>query len=338
MDTQTPSQVDSEAAPAPKRPPIVDLSMFNAGMLESASKAVAAFVICSYAIGFLVILINEGHLGFIDASLLKPRAILAGATCVFLVALPLSYCRGTFFPRPETEARIQRAARVGLGLADYLGACWATWLVAGIFFVGGHFTALIRMHGTEQRPDKIAAAAFIFGMLSVTVNGWLRLNVGQIYREAPRGWLIFSCVVSAVLVGAPIVLWRTPSMRYLVWACITSAVFLAFERDWRRGISRTFKLPALIAILLSVLSLYGQFIFPHLKGTWGGGAPVEALLTLPSKSAGGVGDEISVRLYEATDSGYYVSLKNQKSVVFLPKLTVEAIEYPPETFAAPDDQ
>ena len=30
------------------------------GTLESVTKAVAAFVVCSYAVGFLVILINEG--------------------------------------------------------------------------------------------------------------------------------------------------------------------------------------------------------------------------------------------------------------------------------------
>lgn len=134
---------------------LVGQGLLNATMLEPLTKAVTLIAVCSYICGFLIIVINEGRLGFLDASLLKARAVIVGGAFLVLVALPISYSRGTYIAKDENEpeTNVQAVARMLLGLTDYLAACWTTWFIMSYFFVRSSpisffFPAILRCGST----------------------------------------------------------------------------------------------------------------------------------------------------------------------------------------------
>lgn len=316
--------LDQSSADKPKRG-IVNIDLAGGGAVEAVTKVLTIGAICSYVAGFLIIEINEGRLGFFDATLLKPRAVAAGAVFLLLVSLPISFTRNILIERKNEDEQLpQTIARLSLSLVDYLTACWATWFMALILF--------------DTPPNSVVgvgiqSAAPLIGALSaaggtVTVNGLLAFPKDtRGYTTAPRFWIGYSAICVAALAFATSRLYRLPSFRYLIWGVITSIMFHAYARDWRKGIIHSFKLPGLLMILVSTVSLYSTLLFPLIKGNWGGGTPIPALISIIGDS-GKPSEELKVDLVESTDSGYYGFPSGQRNVMFIPKSTVQAIEFP----------
>ncbi len=276
----------------------------------------------------LIIVINEGRLGFLDASLLKARAVIVGGAFLVLVALPISYSRGTYIAKNENEPEtgLQAAARSLLGLADYFAACWATWILMSYFFVGSSPTTFFSFSNSATLHDRLGLAAYMLCIITITTNGMIRLNVHRAYRRSPRAWITYSVCCFTALVLSALGLRSWPSLVYLAWGLITSAIFHSHLRDCRRGAARL-KRMAYVALSLTCISLYAGLIFPSVKGTWGGGAPVPATITVSKSSTAHPGEKLQVYMLEATDSGFYFQLSGQKTVTFLPKASIDAIDF-----------
>lgn len=330
MSTPAPNPLTGSKCSEENKRHFVDLELFNSPIVEPLTKGLTALAICSFATGFLIILVNEGNHGFLDASLLKPRAVLVGALFLFLVVLPVSFTQSRFIPRmDERETGTQRGARVGLSLLDYFSSCWAAWLVASIFFVESPISSVIHIRDgvASTRPDVdwFGFICYFVVLFTVGFNGILAFGKDvRAFNKAPRFWMTYSIVGLFALLLAAFGEWRTPSFRYLMWTILTSALFNSFFRDWRRGQFASFKVVGVIPFLVGSLSLYAAFLFPLIKSTWGGGSPVPALLTLANTT---LGPEIQVQVVEATDSGYYVIPAGQTNVTFVPKGAVEVIEF-----------
>lgn len=84
---------------------------------------------------------------------------------------------------------------------------------------------------------------------------------------------------------------------------------------------------AYVTLSLSCISLYAGIIFPSVKGTWGGGAPVPAAIAVSKSSAAHPGERLQVDMVEATDSGFYFQLSGQKNVTYLPKASIDSIDF-----------
>jgi hypothetical protein len=327
MDTNpTASSTEISAVQAPAN--LIGQGLFNTTLLEPLTKAVTLIAICSYICGFLIIVINEGRLGFLDASLLKARAVIVGGAFLVLVALPISYSHRTYIPKNEneTETGLQAAARLLLGLTDYFAACWSIWILMSYFFVGSSPTAFFSFNNPATLHDRLGLAAYMLCIVAVTTNGMIRLNVHRVYRRSPKAWIAYSaCCLSALLLSAA-GMRSWPSLVYLAWGLITSAIFHSHLRDRRRGAVRL-KRMAYVALSLTCISLYAGLIFPSIKGTWGGGAPVPATITVSKSSTAHPGEKLQVDMLEATDSGFYFQLSGQKTVTYLPKASIDAIDF-----------
>ncbi len=98
-EAETEKKID---ALADSKRSIFDVDFSKLGTLEPITKAVTIFAVISYAAGFLIIVINEGRLGFLDSSLLKPRAMVVGVVALLLIVLPISLSSGVFI-RPRSN-------------------------------------------------------------------------------------------------------------------------------------------------------------------------------------------------------------------------------------------
>ena len=309
---------------------IFNIDSSQLGMLEPITKAVTIGAIVSYAVGFLVIEINEGMLGFLDASLLRPRAMIVGAVALLLIALPISFTRGSYIrpPEKEKESKGHAFARLSLSIVDYLCACGMAWFLASFVFVGSFADTMISVENGKVVRHTIQFFGWFVCILVITINGVLAFPTDRRkYWKAPRLWSLYSVFMLALIVFAICAMWRTGSATYFVWSLLTPILFHAYASDWRRGVIHSLKLTPVLFWSLTVLSVYSANLFPRIKSNWGGGKPIPALLTVASSSGSKGGEELLVDLVEATDSGYYVILAGQKNVVYFPKASAQLIEF-----------
>jgi len=270
-------------APQDSKRSVFDVDFSKLGGLEQITKAITIAAIVSYAAGFLIVVINEGNLGFLDTSLLKPRAMIVGIVALLLVVLPISFTRGVVIrPRSdEKESADQTLSRMGLSVINFLASCGAVWFVAALVFVRSAAESVITVHDGTVVRHKLQATGWMLSVLLIGINGVLaNPSDRRAYWKAPRFWMGYSVLWFGLMAFAAWTLWRTGSAVYFVWSLLTSIVFHGFARDWQRGYIRSFSLPAALFWSLSLLSLYATFLFPRIKVNWGGGNPIPALLTI----------------------------------------------------------
>ena len=327
MDTNlTASSTESAATPKP-------VTLFGQGLpststLEPVTKLVALIAIWSYICGFLIIVINEGRLGFVDASLLKARAITAGGAFLVLVTLPIAYTQGTFIPKNENEpeTNLQSIARLLLGLTDFFTACWAIWIMMSYFFVGSSPIAFLSFGNSVTHIIGFGYAAWLLCIVTIPASSLIRFSVHREFRRSPRAWIAYSVCCLSMLFLSAVGMRSWPSLIYLAWGGITSTIVHSHLRDMRRGDGRLKKM-AYVALSLTLISLYAALIFPSVKGTWGGGAPVPATIAVSKSSLTHPGERLQVEMLEATDSGYYFQQSGQKTVSYLLKASIDEIEF-----------
>jgi hypothetical protein len=102
---------------------------------KNLTAIVTLLIVSGYGIGYLILTLSDGAHGFLEFSLLKPRAIITGAAFIFITALPISMAN--IFPRKnvEGESRSQTVARRILTWAFYrmswtFGVLSCYWLFA----------------------------------------------------------------------------------------------------------------------------------------------------------------------------------------------------------------
>lgn len=230
--SSTTQETPQQAQPIPQ---IADPAVKS--VLEIATKNATLLVVASYAIGYLIVTINDNAHGFLETSLIKPRAITAGAIFILLTALPISLTQGTFFGGgSEPESRLETFTRLLLGLLDYVTACSASALVALMVLTDD-------LHGQSMMLDK--GVAFATFMSVIALNGLTRFAAPKFYRHGPRAWIVFSVVCLGGLAVGAYHLRGFAIMRALIWSFAISTLVNPYLSDMRRGIKLKFKVTAL---------------------------------------------------------------------------------------------
>jgi len=83
---------------------------------------------------------------------------------------------------------------------------------------------------------------------------------------------------------------------------------------------------AVPTLMLSIL-LFGSWYYPHIKSSWGGGAPVSVTLYFAKDSFIMPSQSVTARLIDETDAGFYVVGKEDKYATFIPRNEIEAVFY-----------
>lgn len=301
--------------------PLISIDPSVAALFETITKMATLLVVGSYAIGYLIIVINDNAHGFLETSLIKPRAITAGAIFVLLTALPISLTQGTFFGKgADPESTLEMCTRLLLGLVDYLAACFVAGLMMLLVFTDD-------FHGAPVTGGK--AIAFLALIYVISANGLVRFAAAKSYRRRPRTWVTFSILCLAGLAVAVYALRGLTIMKCWAWMFGITTLVNPYLSDIRRGIRLQFKVTALAGFLLGAVSVYSVYLFPFMKATWGGGAPVSTAIYLSKDSPIHPSQKVNAALFEASDSGFYVIFEGDEKATYVPKTSVTAMEFPP---------
>jgi hypothetical protein len=289
-------------------------------VVELIAKAAALVVISCYVIGYLLVAINDSNHGFLEAGLVKPRAIAAGAIFIFVTVLP-SLLTQRAFPaaiRGEPESKRQVTARWLLGLTDYVGGSAVAALVMSSFFVSG---------GPTQ-PQSTSIAPQMVLVCVALANAFIRFGAVALYKERPVVWALF-CLAGVTAISVALYRLRGSAMPGCFgWSFGVSAVMNSFLSDIKRGI-RPLPMVGIASLLLalSAIPLYALFFFPFMKPSWGGGAPIPIVVYLSKDYPIRPSEKLKANLLETSDSGFYLTFGDDEKVTYVPRASVAAMEF-----------
>ena len=80
-------------------------------------------------------------------------------------------------------------------------------------------------------------------------------------------------------------------------------------------------------LMLGTLLIFASYYYPHIKSSWGGGAPIPVTLYFTKDSTIMPSQSIGALLIDESDAGLYVVGKNDKKATFIPRSAVGLVYY-----------
>jgi hypothetical protein len=82
-----------------------------------------------------------------------------------------------------------------------------------------------------------------------------------------------------------------------------------------------------LGILFVVLALFAQWVYPHLKASWGGGTPANVTVYFTKDSLLSPGKAVQAQLIEEGDEGFYIVGPKESKAIFVPRSSVALIYF-----------
>ncbi|MGD0515025.1 MAG: hypothetical protein ABSA29_17125, partial [Terriglobales bacterium] len=84
-------------------------------------------------------------------------------------------------------------------------------------------------------------------------------------------------------------------------------------------------------LAFSVLFLFGHYYYPHIKSSWGGGAPVAVTIYFTKDSGVKPSQSVSARLVEESDEGFYIVGRGETKALYVPRSAVSVVYFSDST-------
>jgi hypothetical protein len=85
--------------------------------------------------------------------------------------------------------------------------------------------------------------------------------------------------------------------------------------------------PLTFSIGITGLLAFASFYYPHIKSSWGGGAPIPVTIYFTKDSIIMPSQSVGALLVDESDAGLYVVGKNDKKATFIPRSAVGLVYY-----------
>jgi hypothetical protein len=284
----------------------------NLRTLDSLVKYIAVFSLLLCCCGYFVCSVSSLTYGFYEVAPFRPRVAAAGAWFILFLAIPLaalefavrSYFEAKAKPgkTPDAPSAIQFYAILGLGfglgtysLFEFTVPTMLRWMIPFLLFACFLSIGFV--------PGKVLRWVICIGSISIVAgSGFLDLIHDQITVSATFLWFL--------LIG-------------LAWNFLVNSS--SARKNLLEHVSRS--LPFAVSLLLMAISYFGRSYYPHIKPSWGGGAPVPVTILFAKESAVLPGQYLSTQLLDESDAGVYIVGKGEKMASFIPKTEIASITY-----------
>lgn len=296
--------------------PVLESITSKADLFERLGRSAAWLAPVVYALGFLVVSLHLSRYGVSHFEFVKPQVLAAGITLVVITSLglvtgaivsgqkklPLELNPSGYLEYFEFANRLSFVVTTGaFFLAAYIyqpriGPPEWSWKEHGPVWVGLALAILAEVLKRRLQPPwakRIVATALAASTVLVLFDPIMVI---------PRGRALSLYLFLIALI---------PVLRHKI------DVVYPGDHD------RHFRLFALAAALIG---LYATRIYPEIQPSWGGGAPVTALVAIGDGDAQRTEE---VRIIEETSTGYYFLVKDPKAgTLFMPRAAVRSILIP----------
>jgi hypothetical protein len=282
-------------------------------LIVKATVILAAFL---YGCGFLVISIHQYSYGIAEMSLLRPKVLAAGIWFLCFAAVPFVLVIEGRYIKSSSPDRERWLRERSTGFFFSAVSCF--WI--GMFLAA---TFDLRMEAEPTGPSSgTIVLVMALSAALVTADQWKRFpHWLAVLASLAFGGLLVFCGIRDLLYShqqspASIALWF-----------IVSSFFASTEmqsRSWKLEIGNW---KQSVTLCIGTVAGFSGLYYPHIKPSWGGGAPITAIiyfakdsLILPSRS-------VSANILDETDNGFYVIGGNDKKATFIPRNEVTLVYY-----------
>ncbi len=279
---------------------------------ETLSKAIAGIVIALYACGFLIVSLYHSRFGFVGTNPFRPRILAAGAWFFFFASIPVSIAAGF---------RADSWRKIGKNAATVWIAC-----VSLSFLLGN----LLFDYTTDSRP-----------LIHLPTWGWIAIAVVWVSlaaATAPDSFKLpeWAAITASVLLTSlylvnPLVSFFRHQFDTLclgLWFFGVAIVALTeFKIRNRENLTSFGGWSKPMAVLLGALLAFAQYLYPHLKTSWGGGAPADVTVYFSKDSLLSPNKAVQAQLVEESDEGFYIVGPNESNAVFVPRSAIALIYF-----------
>jgi hypothetical protein len=279
---------------------------------ETFSKAVAGIAIALYASGFLAVSLYHSQFGFVGTNPFRPRVLAAGAWFFFFTSIPVSIATGF---------RADSWRKIGKNAATLWIACISLSVLLG---------NLLFDYTTDSRP-----------FIHLPTWGWIATAVvwvSLVAATAPASFKLpeWAAITASVLLTSlylvnPLVSFFRHQFDTLclgLWFFGVAIVALTeFKtRNWE-NVSSFGGWAKPMGVLLAALLLFSQYVYPHLKTSWGGGTPANVTVYFTRDSLLNPNKAVQAQLIEESDEGFYIVGPKESKAVFVPRSAVALVYF-----------
>jgi hypothetical protein len=289
---------------------------------DSLSKGVAALAIAMYVCGFLTLSLHHANYGFVGTNPFRPRILAAGAWFMFLTAIPVAVAT-----RYKQRPWISIVGSLGFVLFLFYGFSnvlfyllfdlghppfptpyhhWSYWVLgAGTVVAAVLYTSATRSGRTTAKLLAAISAAYVLFLIGLRLRGYL------IMRDFESGDLA---------------LWFFGIFVITVFELKTNPG--DYSGDRIKGLGTD------LFLIFAVLFVFGHYYYPHIKSSWGGGAPVAVTIYFTKDSAVKPSQSVSAQLVEESDEGFYIVGQGETSALYVPRNAVALVYFSDSTLGS----
>jgi len=277
-------------------------------LADSLSKGIAAVAVAMYACGFLIVSLHHSSFGFIGTNPFRPRIAAAGASFLFLTAIP------AFTATRLGGGQLSWRQLAQLSYPYYFGCLFLSipvsvvfnfgdsseflappavrwwWLIALIVFLG----ILVLLQDSKRIPPVVSAIASV-----LLVVFYVQASVRELFEHR---FGLSSVGLWFFVIGM---------------ATIIELKVRPRSGDWEKT----------IFVALGALLLFAGVYYPHIEASWGGGTPVNITMYFTKDSAIRPSQAVSVRLVEESDEGFYIVGSKEAKAIYVPRNAVSLVYF-----------
>lgn len=302
----------TESLPGKSQPSELDAGK----IVDLIVKAAVVLAAAIYGCGFLVISLHQHSYGLAETNLLRPRVLAAGIWFLFFAALPVVMVtegRGFRFPSPACERW-----RHSSGAALY-------------FYTMTSFVLGFGLRLIFEIPSGTESTSPSTGMVALAMMLSAALIASDQFARFPH-WLVLpvsigNCGLLMFCGGRDLFFLHRQSPASIALWFIAISGFVASEmrmRSWKLQLGNWCQS---LGISLVILATFSTFYYPKIKTSWGGGAPIPATIYFSKDSPLLPNRNVSAKILDETDAGYYLIGANDKRATFIPRSEVAMVYY-----------
>ncbi len=82
-----------------------------------------------------------------------------------------------------------------------------------------------------------------------------------------------------------------------------------------------------MGVLLGAILIFSQYVYPHLKTSWGGGTPANVTVYFSKDSFLSPNKSVRAQLIEESDEGFYIVGPKESKAIFVPRSAIAMIYF-----------
>jgi hypothetical protein len=291
--------------------------LYAGKLFDIIVKAAVILAALIYSCGFIVISLSQHSYGIAEANPLRPKVLAAGIWFLIFAALPFLIVTETRIFRPRSTDSDSDPFRRTSGATIF--GCTAASIALGML--------LLRMFEIPQGAEQWGYETFtiVIAMLICMI-----LVIADKREHFPH-WLVLpvslaSCALLLFSGGRDLISHRQSLASIALWF-MASSWFVALEmraRSWKLQLGNWYQS---LGWSITFLAVFSSIYYPQIQTSWGGGAPISAIIYFTKDSPLLPNRNVSAKILDETDAGFYLVGANDKRATFIPRSGIAMIYY-----------